>query len=631
MKAMVLLLGLLFGVTALWGEPKEHGNDWRPTFTVMEPVCQATDWNQDMSTSPDGQYFCGCDPLAWGQVLTYHALSTGFPAPTWEPTVTEGEVTLSGNAVVRKTKPGPYDWLAIRDKEKGTGTEEPSSPVKRLMWDIGAISGTAYYPGGAAGTAAHRIIPEYFPYAGVGNRYGKPIVGGSEVPPYWRGMLRRLLRTSLQARAPLVTSISRHAIVTDGWGVDADGEEWFHVDYGWGSASGRWWNLDKAYETIEGVHALVHPNDLGAVISGRVATASAAPVVGARVTLRNRDGRTLRTAVTDAFGGYAFLALPRVDVAALSAPDAQPTEAYAVLVEAEGYAEGQRTVEVQGFVDDGVRQKKQDAWESEHGKDDPIFYPHAYGGAVADFVLSPVVEVLYAAPGGTGDGASWATAAPLAQATLDAAKAQGVREVRVAEGDYVFQTTLTLPEGLTMSGGWHIASGLCDPLGAPSVLRWEMGRITPTNFVSLGAGAVLEGFRLTGETAWSNSVVFGAGPTSVVRRCLLSGTPAKAAERVRLETSAVLNAAMGLEAVEVLHCTFAGVLPEDKEGQDLGGNRVRVEGRRELRPSMAVPCAAGHACPAGGLDGRPLCGNEGALAPDLFGLPTGYGYRLRLR
>ena len=69
----------------------QQNNAWRPVHTIMEPVCQATDWNQTDALNAyvgarefeyKGQTYkgipgspCGCDPLAWGQIVTYHALN----------------------------------------------------------------------------------------------------------------------------------------------------------------------------------------------------------------------------------------------------------------------------------------------------------------------------------------------------------------------------------------------------------------------------------------------------------------------------------------------------------------------------------------------------------------------------
>ena len=639
-NACVVMLSLCASAL-LRGAAEERGNDWRPMYTIMEPVCQITDWNQtgplNTYVEVGKGYVCGCDPLAWGQILTYHALNNGYPARGWEPEPYTGEVHLGPETVFRTTMEGPYDWVAIRDKTTWTDEAgETVSPVGRLMWDLGTMGGTQYGADlGTAGTIWPRFARDYFHYAGVGYAYDTPRVN-AVMQAYWPEMLRRILRTSLQVGAPLGTGIAAHMIVTDGWGVDADGTEWFHVDYGWGSASGKWWNLDKFVEMAMIVHPLVHPNDLGAVVVGRVADAAGEGIAGAEVSLYDGSGAFLRKVTTDLFGCYRFTSLPRVDVSRLDDPSALSTETYAVTVAAAGYLSARQEVALEGFIDRDLRIEKHNAWEEAHGKDNPVFYPHAYGGAVADVTLerdsgiAPATEVLFVAPDGVGDGTSWAAAAPLTQETLNATEARGVREVRVAQGEYRFSSELKIPKALTVRGGYHPASGLCDPLAAPTVLRWEASQIMPTNYVELGAEAVLEGCRLSGETTWANSVVRGAGANAVVRGCILSGSPIKAAEGVRLETSIVLNAGMQLEDVEVFHCTFVGDLPKDKGGADLGGNRLNAA-TDALRPRVAMPCAGDHVCPTAGLDGRPLCGNVGALAPDLFGLPSANSYRLRLR
>ena len=190
--------------------------------------------------------------------------------------------------------------------------------------------------------------------------------------------------------------ISGHMIVVDGWGVDADGKEWFHVDKGYGSASGRWWDLDKLVTEGFAFYPNVFPTDLGGVIVGRVATDGAVPVLGATVTLSTADGKIKGTATTDANGCYAFTGLPKPSADAVKDPAVPyPEVHYTLTVQAEGYADAPaQIVTVESHVDDPTRAAKQAAWDEAHKDDKPgegkaAFFELAYAGAVADFALTP--------------------------------------------------------------------------------------------------------------------------------------------------------------------------------------------------------------------------------------------------
>lgn len=630
MKRMFAIVFLSFAAIPLWAAAKEQPNAWRPAITLMEPVCQATDWNQTGALNTHigmGKgYVCGCDPLAWGQVVTYHALNHGFPHRFWVPTPVTATVSFAEGTppyptAERTTMVGPYDWASIRDKavEEDAPTGETFSHAGRLMWDLGVLGRTQYGSGGTQGTVRPEDVAAYFGYRNQGYGYTAP--GDA---PYWRGMLRRILRTSLQTEAPLCNGIGGHMIVTDGWGIDGNGEEWFHVDYGWGSGSGRWWNLDKAMAMFVHLYPLTHPQRLGSVVAGRVATAGLKGVEGARVTLRNAaTGQSWGTAKTDAQGLYCFTGLPLVDTAGLAHPDELPTDTYTLTVEAEGFVAAEANVVVEGFIDGNLRNDKQNAWEDVHGKDPPIVYPLAYGGAVADFTLESVRAVRHVTPDGTGDGSSWEAAAPLAQATLDGAKGA---EIRVAKGDYAFTAALTLAEGTLLKGGYDPATGARDPLATPSTLTFTAGNGWHDGaWLTLSGASVLDGFTLASATG--ASALCKGSRVDIVRNCTFPGAAYAITEGLTLETC--VCASTLANGAGFLHCTLVGDAIPEKAGEDLGGNRFVGDWEQATAaPTAALPCSgagAPHVCPTHGLDGRPLNGTLGALGALLA------PYRLRLR
>ena len=637
----VLCVAVCMGAGMAWAAGTELAQNDTPDFVIVEPRCAATDWDQkdelnayvghkDLNGYVDGAgrsgfdgAVCGCDPLAWGQVLVYHALNHGVPAQGWEPTPFEGSVYYGGEEVPRASWPGAYDWEAVRGKltlDAEGGLKD--IPVARLMWNLGLLGKVDYQSAlGAAGSIKVEGFKAYCGFAD-GAMYSK-IQRDKVMVPYWPDLMRRLLRVGAQVEAPTVLQISGHMIVVDGWGVDADGKEWFHVDKGYGSASGRWWDLDQLVTEGFAFYPNVFPTDLGGVIVGRVATDGAVPVLGATVTLSTADGKIKDTATTDANGCYAFTGLPKPSADAVKDPAVPyPEDHYTLTVQAEGYADAPaQTVTVESHVDDPTLKAKQKAWDEAHKDDKPgegevAHFELAYAGAVADFMLTP--NAIFVTAEGGGDGRSWETAASLKDAL---ARADAVHPIYLAAGDYVFSETLKIPVGLTLQGGYAPATGARDPLNRPTRLTFAGGA-----YLDIGSDATLDGLWLKGAGAADSLVTSsGTGGMPTLRGCVLQGGKnGKAASFCVLVCCLFPDTNATLQECDWTHCTFAGALPTDAWGLDFGGHRAEVG--TAWRPNAEERCdGQGHTCPETGLDGRPLGGLRGALGP------SRPGYRLRFR
>lgn len=636
MKTSVSLL-FAFGVGAsLWAASA-------PERVIVSPLCAATEsWNQDDKMDDYiGGWLCGCDPLAWGQVAVYHALNHGVPSASFVPPLVENTVVVGGKKETRKSlRREPYDWVAVRDRTEATRENgETENPVARLMYDFGIIGGATYAQGATMATVSPKGFKDYFDFED-GYCYTRP-------SPYWNlpegfdwdDMLHRILRVSLQVGAPLCTGIytpsskeedGNHKIVADGWGVDADGTEFIHVNYGFGGGSNGWWNWERVSDEptsdrgLKNVYANVFPTALGSVVVGRVSDAGRAPIVGAAVTLTAEDG-TVWTARTDAEGCYVFKNLPLVDTKELHPPTALPTDTYTVAVSAAGYVSQSATVTVEGYIDDTLRGQKHNEWENEVGKGDeaPIVYPIAYGGSVADFVLEPTPKTIVDSP-----------------AELAAVSQYEGQTVYVATGTYALTAPLDVPADTTLVGGYNPETGVVDPLATPTRLRLDIS-VMGSEGIVLGKGAELNGFALEGN---ENVPVLiqaaeSAAGTATVRNCIFVSQPtwgtsefAYVAQGLTLTTCVFFDIeGAQLNGCAVSHCTFVGKLPDTCS--DGGGNQTQVADSR--RPTAPSVCEAGHECPAYGLDGRPLGGNLGALAPDSFDFTPetlkALGYRLRLK
>ena len=633
----VLCVAVCMGAGMAWAAERSAA----PDFEIVEPRCAATDWNQtdelnayvgnkDLSGYVGGagrsgfdRAVCGCDPLAWGQVLVYHALNHKVPKQDWEPTPFEGSVGYGSEDVPRVSWPGKYDWVAVRDKktlDAEGGLKD--IPVARLMWNLGLLGKVNYQSKlGAAGTIKVEDFKAYCGFAD-GAKYNKIRRDGVTVP-YWPDLMRRFLRVGAQVEAPTVLQINGHMIVVDGWGVDADGKEWFHVDKGYGSASGRWWDLDQLVTEGFAFYPNVFPTDLGGVIVGRVATDGAVPVPGATVTLSTADGKIKDTATTDANGCYVFTGLHKPPADAVVDPAVPyPVDRYVLTVQAEGYADAPaQTVTVESHVDEPTRAAKQAAWDEAHKGDKPgegeaAFFELAYAGAVADFSLTP--NAIFVTAKGGGDGRSWETAASLKDALE---QADAVHPIYLAAGDYDLDETLEIPVGRTLQGGYDPTTGARDPLNRPTRLTFAGGA-----YLDIGSDATLDGLWLEGAGAADSLVTSsGTGGRPTLRGCVLQGGKnGKAASFCVLVCCLFPDTNATLQGCERTHCTFAGTLPMDAWYLDFGGHRAEVG--TAWRPDAEDRCdGQGHTCPETGLDGRPLGGLRGALGP------SRPGYRLRFR
>ena len=628
-------LGLLLSVTA----PLMAAG---PTQILAGPFCDATKaWDQDeVMNKYTGGAFCGCDPLAWGQIATFHALNHGVPSATFHPPKVSGTVILPDDTEKERAslRTDPYDWVAVRDRtmvKLTDGTEE--RPVARLMYDFGIIGGARYANDMTLATVNEDRFREYFEFQD-GYRYPVLRNNGATLPE-WKDMLHRMLRVSLQVGAPLCGAIyvgvssapgGGHMIVIDGWGIDDDGTEHYHVNYGWGGTQGNtWWDWerasfdpfsdinvpDKGFRTL---YPNVYPTNLGSIVVGRVADDAHQAIANATITLTDKNG-TRWTTATDAKGCYTFTHLPLVPIwqdaeqKTPYAPDALPKDTYTVTVAAPGYTEQTATVEIGAYIDEDIQKTLQGA------NGDKDFYPTSYGGSVADFTLEADVTIV---------------TSPNGLKNLPAGKT-----VYVATGTYTLTAPLTIPAGTTLIGGYNPTTGAIDPLATPT--RLDTSKISSGGdfAIELKRDATLDGFALVGNT--KTTCVAGAADGvsgAAVRNCILISHPtwgmsgiSNVVRNVALSTCVVFDiTGARFAGCTATHCTFLGDLPI--ECNDKGGNLFSANRTRAQEPN---PCTADHECPERGLDGRPLNKQMGALAPDCFdhapAAAKNLGYRLLLK
>lgn len=591
-----------------------------PMVVVVEPLCNATvSWNQTGALNAkivvdDMNYVCGCDPLAWGQIATYHGLKTGFPASDWKPTLLTDTVYLynktngSLTSEKRTTSSKAYDWKDAAEQGETAG---------QLMYDLGVVGRAYYYPGSTLATLGRTGFANYFGYKGVGWCYTIPINGtedGQVLQSDWAKVSEALLRGSLAAGAPIEVSITNknggHAIVCDGFGYAADGTLLFHLHYGWGSGSGCWKPLswfsyftpdnynDEEFQTF---NINVHPTDLGCVLTGRVMCGSEAV---AEATVALSSGVSTKT---DATGTYVFTGLSEKTT-------------YALSVTAVGMEPLTQSVTTGEFVDDELKRTAEDEAKGDDASGVSVVIPLQSGNVVADISLQPIAR--YVTPSGVGDGLSWATAATLSNDFLKDLPEKTT--VYVANGDYVVSTTLTFSKAITLMGGCIKGTTLRNVYGAPSRLTLQKNASlnqTPSYIIDAYVGGTVDGFILVNDFTDSNCTVC----CGEIRNCIFVGEKTAITMGATLTSCIVRNASAMTEECSLIHCTFYGETSESKaeDGCVIAGNREKASSDFPETDAIGT-CLCGF-CPVNGLNDCPLGNTPGALAD----VAPGYNFSLR--
>ena len=629
-----------------------------PKYVAVAPMCEDTvNWDQAGSLDakvaegdPKGRSFhCGCDPLAWGQVLMYHANHRGYPAKAWRPTPLKRAVRFYDNGeqdspfaeVTREVTSEAYDWATITEQSKNIWAENPD--LSRLLRDLGTIGCAQYAPGGtktSLGTvkpaddevfelkAGQSLFSAYFGFKSIWN-FPMPLRPHPTDPTQpqivqtnWAEMADALLRGSLEAGLPMVVSINMsgggHAIICDGYGFDEKGKPWYHLHYGYGAGQQPWvptaWFAGvpgSGPNEFTGMNPNTSPDDVQGIVTGRVSAEyknGPEGVAGASVSLTYTAPQaqpvTLETVTTEDTGCYVFTGIPE-----------QSQVFVTVTFRDKVYtAEGA----TKRFLDERLRKQLEDA----SPKGSP-YIEFEQGNLVLDVTVdTPPVPVVYAAPGGTGDGSAWAQAAGLNQALLDRAATVPRTEVYLLEGTYWVAGQLTVPAGLVLKGGFKSEDGTRDVLGARSVLRSVAGAhgVIPSYAAELRPGAVLDGLVLQPAAELGNCYINGGTAVNCVFEPSPSGWPKNIATSATVTTSWICLTEAFAESAAFVHCTFAGAAPMDKDGSVVGCRFDAGADDLYAGTDLLQPCACGQ-CPETGLDGRPLKGTPGAVATNAPAVP----------
>ncbi len=216
---------------------------------------------------------------------------------------------------------GPYDWVNMIDNPAnavgaGTLTEVQRQAIGLLCRDCG-ISVNMDYNLGGSGADTSRIaneLVETFGYKNAALRSnGQAITLEEQLAAYL---------PSFAMGSPCVVGIPGHAVVADGYGINSNGRQYIHYNYGWGNNGATAWytppdesESDVEYPTVKKlVYNIMTPEakydayTAGAsFVSGAVVEEDGAtPVPGAVVTARDSQTGARIQGVADENGEYVL-------------------------------------------------------------------------------------------------------------------------------------------------------------------------------------------------------------------------------------------------------------------------------------------------------------------------------------
>lgn len=258
---------------------------------------QTTGWGYNCFNlyTPYG-YPCGCAATAMAQLMRYHAYPSSKVASVTKT------CRINGTKYLIETFGGIYDWEDMPLDPSWTMSETKLRAIGKLTVDCGISVNMSYTSGGSGADAAKvpSALRTVFQYKQV--KSGTPGLSA----------LKKILMANLDYAKPVILAISGdsadsgHAVIADGYGYDASGNFYTHLNMGWNGTADIWYRLPKftangeRFTVIDHAFYNIFPKSTGNIVSGRVVDTKGLPVEGAIVSF----GST--TAQSNANGIFAM-------------------------------------------------------------------------------------------------------------------------------------------------------------------------------------------------------------------------------------------------------------------------------------------------------------------------------------
>jgi hypothetical protein len=303
-------------LSSFWGQANTNGSSGSACFNYYTPPGPA---------GSSSNYWCGCGATALAQLMRYHQWpATGVGTKSFTNWVDGQPVQLSlrggdGNG-------GPYNWSLMPLIIDSSIIEEECQAIGALTYDAGVGMGTAYTATHGSMSSAMTepgALVNVFHYA---NAIHGVDPGGGAIDT---ATMLKMINCNLDAGYPVTLGFLAHADVCDGYGFDANGVMYHHLNIGTTDTNNAcWYNILDSSGTMDYSVPMVTVYNIWPqkvrpasgsleIISGRVTDASGNPL--SEVNISALVGSNSYTATSNSRGIYALVQVPSNTAYAITA------------------------------------------------------------------------------------------------------------------------------------------------------------------------------------------------------------------------------------------------------------------------------------------------------------------------
>ncbi len=233
-------------VAQQWKELASGNTSKAHSEVIVEPLIQ-TKWNQGSpyNIHCPGSNSTGCVATAMAQIMKYWEYpTTGFGSHSYTPATHPGYEEQTAN--FGETT---YDWANMTNTYSSTSLNEEKEAVAKLMYHCGISVNMDYGSNGTSSSATTSDVVDalqsYFNYSQTAQYISQDEIvdaTGQEDLGQWKNMLK----AELTARRPIQyrgrkrideEHTSGHSFICDGYEIDANNNDKFHFNWGWGGSS----------------------------------------------------------------------------------------------------------------------------------------------------------------------------------------------------------------------------------------------------------------------------------------------------------------------------------------------------------------------------------------------------------